>query len=168
MKRPKPSIMRSAPQSVERHVFCRHYDECLDRALVRGWSGFSCSSCSGLDMPRMDPEAWLEDALRCAEVIHEVFKEEPDPLPRLMAKKLERAQDMEPCQDTTPSRKRPPVGNWLLLPAEAAIILGLSEVEVLQLCQAGALSSLRLGPRTIRLKAESVMELAARIDKQEG
>ncbi len=28
-----------------RNVFCDHYDGCLDEAITRGWTSFTCASC---------------------------------------------------------------------------------------------------------------------------
>jgi len=28
-----------------RNLFCGHYDDCLDEAVVRGWNSWSCARC---------------------------------------------------------------------------------------------------------------------------
>lgn len=33
------------PELVDRDLDCRHYDDCLDRAVREGWKGFACSEC---------------------------------------------------------------------------------------------------------------------------
>jgi len=36
-------------QQVRRHVFCRYYDSCLDYAVEKNWSGFSCEECKSYE-----------------------------------------------------------------------------------------------------------------------
>jgi hypothetical protein len=36
-------------RKVNRRVFCRHYDSCLDYAVEKNWSGFSCEACNSYE-----------------------------------------------------------------------------------------------------------------------
>jgi hypothetical protein len=49
-------------QSVEshRHLFCPHYDDCLDEAVSRGWNSWTCSRCP-LNAVALKVEGGLED-----------------------------------------------------------------------------------------------------------
>ena len=53
--RPSPTELESAinpensgkRQGVEAHrkLFCSHYDDCLDEAVVKGWNSWTCTLC---------------------------------------------------------------------------------------------------------------------------
>lgn len=66
-----PEIMN--PDCVEREVFCRHYDHCLDLVITNHWPGFSCQDCSGFESQQWSPEYGQEDAKRCAVLLLCVF-----------------------------------------------------------------------------------------------
>jgi hypothetical protein len=42
-------------QGVESHrkLFCRHYDDCLDEAVMKGWNSWTCTRCP---LYRLSPE----------------------------------------------------------------------------------------------------------------
>lgn len=46
-RNPVPHGRRSQSNEVERNVFCKHYDACLDEAIEKKWQGFSCIECEG-------------------------------------------------------------------------------------------------------------------------
>jgi hypothetical protein len=48
-------------QGVESHrrLFCRHYDDCLDEAVSRGWNSWTCSNCE-LNAASPEVEGGLE------------------------------------------------------------------------------------------------------------
>ena len=56
-----------------RRVICLHYGACLDVAVRAKWKGFTCEHCTGFEAPRMDPEEWMQDALRCAGLLYAAF-----------------------------------------------------------------------------------------------
>ncbi len=53
--KPNPTELQSAinpeangrKQGVELHrkLFCQHYDDCLDEAVMRGWNSWTCARC---------------------------------------------------------------------------------------------------------------------------
>lgn len=61
------------PQRVERKVFCKHSERCLDVALSRGWANFSCKSCADFDPVERSAREWIEDGSQCADLLSVVF-----------------------------------------------------------------------------------------------
>ncbi len=57
------------PQKVNRNVFCKNYDVCLDLAISRGWQNFTCEMCASFSAMQKMPAQWRQDGLRCAAVI---------------------------------------------------------------------------------------------------
>lgn len=74
LRSPRPSpLQRTIPETaVDRHrdVWCRHYDGCLDVAVRRGWSSWSCASCPLRGKEQEKPE------LRVRE--HSIFADVPE------------------------------------------------------------------------------------------
>lgn len=61
------------PNKVTRNVECRHYNECLNTAIRREWSGFSCSECGSFELEGgQDPAYWQEQDMRAACLLLEV------------------------------------------------------------------------------------------------
>jgi hypothetical protein len=58
-----------------RRVFCKHYGQCLDWSVARGWRGFSCLHCEDHRPTDQRPEFWREDALRCVRLYLAVMGE---------------------------------------------------------------------------------------------
>ncbi len=63
--KPNPTALETAinpdaqgpKHGVESHrrLFCPHYDDCLDEAVVRGWNSWTCSACElGLVSPEVE------------------------------------------------------------------------------------------------------------------
>ncbi|MGA2027477.1 MAG: hypothetical protein ABSH17_10490 [Syntrophobacteraceae bacterium] len=61
------------PQRVERKVFCKYYECCLDVALSRGWANFSCKSCADFGPVERSAREWIEDESQCADLLSVVF-----------------------------------------------------------------------------------------------
>ncbi len=40
---------RHASVEFQRHLFCNHYDDCLDEAVKKGWNSFTCVRCPLFD-----------------------------------------------------------------------------------------------------------------------
>lgn len=57
------------PEMVKRHVFCRHYDTCLDYAIQKNWQAFSCEMCTGFELEKRTILEWNEDHTRCATLV---------------------------------------------------------------------------------------------------
>ena len=55
---------------VQRQVFCRSYDACLDRAIRKKWHGFSCERCGGYERRQWDSEQWADDYASCVALIY--------------------------------------------------------------------------------------------------
>ena len=60
---PKPYV--SKPGDVSRNVFCVQYGRCLDVAIERGWTGFTCRDCRAFAEDTQDAASWAEERLRC-------------------------------------------------------------------------------------------------------
>jgi len=65
---PKPigSKVRANPANVERRVMCASYEHCLDEAVRRKWSGFSCRECGAFKPLQLNETEWLFDSLACS------------------------------------------------------------------------------------------------------
>jgi len=70
---PIPYASVDSSEQVKRMVFCRHYSTCLDYAIEKNWSGFSCEECHGYERERMDHEQWDEESQRCITLIYFVL-----------------------------------------------------------------------------------------------
>ncbi len=67
-------------QAKFRRVFCSHYRECLNRAVHEEIATFRCDDCKNFfEEQKKDAEYWLEQALRAAELVIEVFGLPPGP-----------------------------------------------------------------------------------------
>jgi hypothetical protein len=58
---------------VNRKIFCKHYECCLDLAISRRWQSFSCARCTGFSPAQKPGTEWEEDALGCGALISVVF-----------------------------------------------------------------------------------------------
>ncbi|MGO9375454.1 MAG: hypothetical protein ACLQBD_25655 [Syntrophobacteraceae bacterium] len=61
------------PEKVNRNVFCKLYEDCLDVALSRGWKSFSCGSCADFSPLQKAPLSWQEDMMCCGALVGVVF-----------------------------------------------------------------------------------------------
>ncbi|MBU4564694.1 MAG: hypothetical protein KMY53_18405 [Desulfarculus sp.] len=43
--RDQNSELTPNPLGVKRNFSCQHYEDCLDRAVIESWAGFSCEIC---------------------------------------------------------------------------------------------------------------------------
>ena len=50
---------------VKRNVFCRSYGRCLDQAIMKKWSGFSCERCHAFEREKMDMKDWCRELDNC-------------------------------------------------------------------------------------------------------
>lgn len=50
---------------VKRNVFCRNYNECLNRAIHKKWPGFSCQKCDCYEQEMLEGDLLSEDYERC-------------------------------------------------------------------------------------------------------
>ena len=66
--KPAPHFDKSK-QIPTRFVFCKNYDQCLDFSIARCWDSFSCEECSHYEVEKSSPQKWLEDNLRCLDLI---------------------------------------------------------------------------------------------------
>jgi hypothetical protein len=76
-KNPIESATAMWLREVDRKLFCAHYDTCLDEAIRRGWSGFSCKECAIEARTIWSDEEAAIDALRCAVVVGKVCTNRP-------------------------------------------------------------------------------------------
>ena len=74
-----PEITR--PSCIRRSIWCRHYGSCLDRAIMEGWSGFSCDVCTSFQPGGLDAGDILHDYHRCRTLLFTV--ENLEVLPRI-------------------------------------------------------------------------------------
>lgn len=58
-----------------RHIWCRHYDVCLDHAAKEDWEGFSCDTCWAYEPLQLDPVELQTDADHCAALVLAIFHE---------------------------------------------------------------------------------------------
>ena len=65
---PAPHFDKSK-QIPTRFVFCKNYDLCLDFTIARCWDSFTCEECSHYEVEKCSPQKWLEDNLRCLDLI---------------------------------------------------------------------------------------------------
>jgi len=65
---PAPRFEKSK-QIPTRFVFCKNYDLCLDFTIARCWNSFTCEKCSHYEVVKCSPQKWLEDNLRCLDLI---------------------------------------------------------------------------------------------------
>ena len=66
---PSPTQVIERCAQVNRKVFCRHYNGCLDHAVKNDWQGFSCESCPSYVRQQFDSEEWNEDYARCMRLL---------------------------------------------------------------------------------------------------
>jgi hypothetical protein len=79
---PIASSAKNSPSKVRRRIFCAGYESCLDIALKKKWTGFSCRKCKAFEPSRLTLSEWFEDSLACAALIYVVefqgsFKQKP-------------------------------------------------------------------------------------------
>ncbi len=68
-KRAKRSI---DPQKVDRKFSCSHYNNCLNKTVDLGWSGFTCVQCHDFDLEGGGEAAyWYEQEMRAARLLLE-------------------------------------------------------------------------------------------------
>ncbi len=70
---PTPCNAIRNAHNVSRRVFCRFYDACLDYAIARNWSGFSCDECKCDSALEWETAQWDEDHFRCMTLVHFVM-----------------------------------------------------------------------------------------------
>ena len=67
---PKPAQhFDKSKQIPTRFVFCKNYDLCLDFTIARCWDSFTCEECSHYEVEKCSPQMWLEDNLKCLDLI---------------------------------------------------------------------------------------------------
>jgi hypothetical protein len=66
---PEPEKEVESPSAVTRKVLCVHYDECLNTALKKQWSGFTCSRCACRQQLSLSSEEWRHDAIACKSLL---------------------------------------------------------------------------------------------------
>lgn len=66
---PIASKVEGSPPKVDRKVMCAGYERCLDEAVRRQWSGFSCRKCRAFKPLQLDSSQWLLDSLACIALI---------------------------------------------------------------------------------------------------
>ena len=67
---PRPALsFERTKQIPNRYVFCRNYDFCLDFTISQYWESFTCEECSNFECLEGSPDTWLEDTVRCQDLI---------------------------------------------------------------------------------------------------
>ena len=66
--KPAPHFDKSK-QIPTRFVFCKNYDLCLNFTITRCWDSFTCEDCSHYEAEKCSPQRWLEDKLKCLDLI---------------------------------------------------------------------------------------------------
>jgi hypothetical protein len=66
---PVKTLEITKPSHVRRNIWCSLYPSCLDRAIDRGWSGFSCGYCNSYIPIMLEHGTLLEDTFRCAALL---------------------------------------------------------------------------------------------------
>lgn len=68
---PKPiaSKVRANSADGERRVMCASYEHCLDEAVRKKWSGFSCRECVAFRPLQLNEAEWLFDSLACSALV---------------------------------------------------------------------------------------------------
>lgn len=75
LRTPVPCTTPKCMDDVERNVFCRFYDDCLDDAIKNSWSGFSCKYCLAYEQIEIN-EAWIQtDSDKCQGFLMALFHE---------------------------------------------------------------------------------------------
>lgn len=67
---PRSAVLPIEAVDAHRDIWCRHYDGCLDVAVRRGWSSWSCAACPLRGQAQAKPE------LRVRE--HSIFSDVPE------------------------------------------------------------------------------------------
>lgn len=57
----------------ERRLFCNHYSSCLNIAIEKGWSGFTCRRCEAFAKANWSAEDRTEDEFKCMALILTIF-----------------------------------------------------------------------------------------------
>ena len=70
---PQPNAPFKSIFAVRRHVWCAHYNGCIDLAIKEGWESWSCADCYGFKPRRMSPEELRIDAEHCRALIYGLF-----------------------------------------------------------------------------------------------
>lgn len=67
---PKPApLFEKSEQIPNRFAFCKNYDRCLDFAIASNWSSFTCEQCNRYELLQYSPQQWLEENLKCMDLI---------------------------------------------------------------------------------------------------
>lgn len=75
LRSPEPCTTPKCISHVERNVFCKFYDECLDDAIRHNWHGFSCRYCLAHEQIEIN-EAWVQtDSDKCHGFLLALFHE---------------------------------------------------------------------------------------------
>jgi hypothetical protein len=79
---PTESKIERMPSRVDRKVLCADYERCLDEAVRKNWSGFSCRKCHAFRPLRLNSSEWRLDSLACIVLINVAeftarFKQKP-------------------------------------------------------------------------------------------
>jgi hypothetical protein len=67
---PTPSRAVNRPSKVDRKVMCAGYGRCLDLAIQRRWTGFTCRKCHAFEPLMLDPSEWFVDSLACIALMY--------------------------------------------------------------------------------------------------
>ena len=72
---PRPAPLFEKTEEIpNRLAFCRNYDRCLDFAIVRQWNSFTCEECNHYEFLQYSPQKWLEDNLKCMDLIDHLWE----------------------------------------------------------------------------------------------
>ena len=75
LRSPEPCTTPKRISHVERNVFCKFYEECLDDAIKLNWHGFSCGYCLAYEQIEIN-EAWAQtDSDKCHGFLLALFHE---------------------------------------------------------------------------------------------
>lgn len=75
---PTPAKQATSARKVQRRVMCQDYGTCLDKALQRGWPGFTCSACKDYCTEDLDNASyWQVQAERSGAILKRIFVDKP-------------------------------------------------------------------------------------------
>lgn len=87
---------------VQRHIFCKWYEGCLNSAIREDWPGFSCSQCSSYTAVEEELGYWLSQGERAGRLLNEIFFYQRNNQAARKARKLSQRRSSETHTDPPP------------------------------------------------------------------